>query len=91
MHSIASLSPQVESGHRGSVRRGRGDYRASPGHSTMSLWHPQTDSTRFHTLHRPHRFSTRFVTDEANLVPDVISIDITGQVGNVHSGVGKKP
>ena len=53
MHSIASLSLQVESGHRGSVRRGPGDQQASPGHRTMSLWHPQTDSTRFHTLHRP--------------------------------------
>ena len=39
---------------------GSGDHQASPGHRTMSLWHPQTDWTRLDTLYSPPQILDTF-------------------------------
>ena len=67
---------QVESGHRESVWRGRGDHQTSPGHRTMSLGHPRPIAHVCTHCTRPQRFCTRFVTYVRFSVPGVISIDI---------------
>ena len=79
---------QVESGHRESVRSGRGDCQTFPGHRTMSLWHPQTDCTRLHTLHRPPQVLHTFRC----ICPDLWrSIDIADHMKTLCNKPSKSP